>query len=125
LQRDLAGRGRQPQVLERSEEIEELFSGEAGLFDDCSEGASLEVGGVNGDRDPKLRPARVSEVVMAAGDVMERKASSLQGPDHLPGPEGRQARRHAAWSTTVIFSLIGSGAVSSGIGRPSLVRLSR
>ena len=35
---------------------------------------------------------------------MERKASPLQGPDHLPGPEGRQARRRAAWSTTVIFS---------------------
>jgi hypothetical protein len=33
---------------ERSEEIEELFSGEAGLFDDCSEGTSLEVDGVDG-----------------------------------------------------------------------------
>src|SRR5258705_10536940 len=70
-------------ILERSEEIEELFSGEAGLFDDCSEGASLEVGGVNGDRDPERGPARGSEVVMAAGHVMERKASSLQAPGHL------------------------------------------
>jgi hypothetical protein len=30
----------------------------------------LEVGGVDGDRDPKRRPVRVSEVVVAAGYMM-------------------------------------------------------
>jgi hypothetical protein len=73
----------------------------------------------------KLRPLRVPEVMVATRHVMERKACPLQRPDRLPGPESRQARRHAARSTTVIFSLIGSGTVSPGIGRPSLARLSR
>ena len=57
-----------------SEEIEELFSGEAGLFDDRRDGTSLEVGSVDGDRDPERGPVSVSDVVVAAGRMMERKA---------------------------------------------------
>src|ERR1700730_2302867 len=51
----------------------------------------------------------------------------LQGPQDLPRPESRKRSLHAAFITTLSFSLMGfwRRGLSLGTGRPSSRRLSR
>jgi hypothetical protein len=60
------------------------------LAQDRSEGAALKVASVDGHRDEDARPIDVAKVVVAAADVVHKKASALQGADELARPDDRR-----------------------------------
>jgi hypothetical protein len=71
-------------------------------------------------------PVRVPEVMVAAADMMHKKAGPLQGADELAGPDNRKTAQ--VWSmvtatVSVVMAPRGSGS-SGGIGRPAFARLS-
>ena len=97
------------------------------MAQDRPKGAALEVAGVDGHGDEDAGPVGVPQVVVAAADVMHKKASSLQGADELAGPDDRQIAHTSGMATATVSLMMlpwGSGS-SGGIDRPSLARVSR
>ena len=97
---------------ERSKETYKLVGGEPGLTQDRAENAALYVGGsVVWDDDAYGGTIRMLQDVMAAGDMVDEKAGTLQCPDQSRGADRGQIG-HALASSTVSLSVIGPSGAS-------------
>ena len=110
-----------------SKQIDEFVDAEPRLPDDRAQCLRMELPVVVRDRDPEIPSTSVSKRVVTARDMVDEEISSLERPNHLPRLENRQPPLHEGASTTDTDSRIGSLSYCSlsGIGSPSLRRLSR
>lgn len=99
-----------------SEELAELFNGEAGLFDDGAERSGFEVAATmerHGDGSRLVAGKR--EHVVASNDAVDDEPGSFQCANDSFCVDGRQPSAAHAEATTVTRRI--SGGVSAGISR--------
>src|SRR5262249_7941779 len=111
----------------RLEQPVQLGSGEPRLAQDRPQGAALQIAVVKWDGDQNARLVWVPEVMVAAADVVHKKASSFQGADQLARPDSRQVAHASSMATSITSpgASLGEVGCSTGIGWPSLVSTSR
>src|SRR6266446_6752398 len=111
----------------RLQQIPEFLGRDTGFAQDRPERATFEIPIMVGNGNQHARFFRMPEVVVAAPDVVHRKTSSLQRANELAWSNNGEAIHSCSMATATVSLMMlprGSGS-SGGIGRPSLVRLSR
>ncbi len=107
-----------------SKQVFELGDGQARILDDPAQCAGFQIAIVERHGDAKGGILLVAENMVAARDVMHDETGLLQGRDQLARRERRKLSHHATSGKATVSGLK-SAPRSSGIGRPSLRRLSR
>jgi hypothetical protein len=110
------------------QEFDKLLSTVPCLLNNRSERLPLQILVVKGDGYSQLRPRRVLEDVMGAARVVNEKTGPLKGAEDFFRLERWKSLAHADQGrATSTSSLTGSALslMSSGMGKPSLWRLSK